>query len=456
MIETVLVVLIFALGACLGSFLNVVIYRMPRDESIVFPPSHCPRCGRGIKWFDNIPIVSWLALGGRCRFCKGEISSQYILIEAATGAMLVGLYVWTFVLHGRRLGLGPGSVVGAADLEFIHAWPMFIAQAALLCGLLACAAVDMKHYIVPLPVMWTVAIIGAAAAAFRPHPFLPAASAEQTAMALAAGVGLVISLLAVERGYLTPSFIDATGGEPDPPTGAKADKRKDGRSKGRSDGKPPGGKAGKGKGGKSGKGKGGRAGKGRGKGKGGKSSGRGGKRRGSVALTAADGVRPRVEVMREVLFLLPVLALAMGAWLLLRQVPAAGRWWGGFFDAAVHPTLAPRVAGVGGALFGFLIGGAWVWGIRILATLGFGKEAMGMGDVHILAGVGAVTGWVVPSLAFFVAPLCGLPLVLIVFLKRGQRELPFGPWLAVGTVMVMLFYDGMVKYIGPGITVLFG
>jgi len=424
-IEAVLIVFIFALGACVGSFLNVVIYRMPREESIVFPPSHCPKCGRGIKWHDNIPILSWLALGGRCRFCKVKISPQYILVEAATGAMLVGLYLWYFVLEARRHGLGPGSLVGGAELEFIHAWPMFLAQAALLCGLLACAAVDMEHFIVPLPVMWTVAILGAAAAAFRPHPFGPTATAGQAAVALAAGVGLVISLLAMAKGYLTPSFIDAPEApEPSPDVKPKAQP-----VKGR--------------------------GKGQGKGKGKKAPGRAGKR-GSVGVTAADGVRPRVEVLREVLFLLPALVLAVGAGVLLREVPAAGRWWNGWFDPAAHPTLAPRLAGVGGALFGFLIGGAWVWGVRILATLGFGKEAMGMGDVHILAGVGAVTGWVVPSLAFFVAPLCGLPVVLYVFLDRRQRELPFGPWLAVGTALVMLFYDGIVEYIGPGISVMVG
>ena len=140
----------------------------------------------------------------------------------------------------------------------------------------------------------------------------------------------------------------------------------------------------------------------------------------------------------------------------LRLSPWAASWWGGWFDATAHPILAPRLAGVGGALFGFLIGGACIWGTRILATLVVGREAMGMGDVHILAGVGAVTGWAVAVLAFFAAPVSGLLVVLYLFVTRRQRELPYGPWLALGTLLVMLFYDGIVQFIGPGLSVLLG
>ena len=85
----------------------------------------------------------------------------------------------------------------------------------------------------------------------------------------------------------------------------------------------------------------------------------------------------------------------------------------------------------------------------ILGTLVFGKEAMGMGDVHILAGVGAVTGWIVPSIAFFIAPLFGLLWAVYLWLGRGQRELPYGPWLAAATLVVMLFYDAFAGYVRP-------
>jgi leader peptidase (prepilin peptidase)/N-methyltransferase len=68
------------LGACIGSFLNVVIYRLPLGQSIVSPPSRCPKCGYRLRWFDNVPILGWLLLRGRCRQCKNEISIQYPIV----------------------------------------------------------------------------------------------------------------------------------------------------------------------------------------------------------------------------------------------------------------------------------------------------------------------------------------------------------------------------------------
>ena len=79
------------LGAIVGSFLNVVIYRVPRNESIVNPPSHCPVCGHPLKWYDMVPIVSYIVLKGRCRYCGAKISIKYPLIEALTGFAFVGV-----------------------------------------------------------------------------------------------------------------------------------------------------------------------------------------------------------------------------------------------------------------------------------------------------------------------------------------------------------------------------
>jgi leader peptidase (prepilin peptidase)/N-methyltransferase len=86
-----------ALGLVIGSFLNVVIWRVPRGESIVRPPSHCPSCGHEVRPRDNVPVVSWLLLRGRCRDCHAPISSRYPLVELATGVV--------FVLLALRIGL---------------------------------------------------------------------------------------------------------------------------------------------------------------------------------------------------------------------------------------------------------------------------------------------------------------------------------------------------------------
>ena len=102
----------FALGACVGSFLNVVVWRLPRVEhkdgegvllsfyrsyrALSFPASHCPKCDKPLKWYDNIPVLGWLKLGGKCRYCKEPISPRYPIVEAITGLLFVFYYVMFF------------------------------------------------------------------------------------------------------------------------------------------------------------------------------------------------------------------------------------------------------------------------------------------------------------------------------------------------------------------------
>ncbi|MCW2596116.1 MAG: putative prepilin peptidase [Jatrophihabitans sp.] len=85
------VVLMGVLGLAIGSFLNVVIYRVPREESIVFPASHCPKCDAPIKTRHNVPVLSWLVLGGRCACCHVRISARYPLVEAGTGVLFAAI-----------------------------------------------------------------------------------------------------------------------------------------------------------------------------------------------------------------------------------------------------------------------------------------------------------------------------------------------------------------------------
>ena len=90
----IIYIYIFIIGAIIGSFLNVCIYRIPKKESVVFPPSHCPNCGYKIKWYDNIPIISYfILLRGKCRQCKTKISLQYPLVELLTGILFLGVFI---------------------------------------------------------------------------------------------------------------------------------------------------------------------------------------------------------------------------------------------------------------------------------------------------------------------------------------------------------------------------
>jgi leader peptidase (prepilin peptidase) / N-methyltransferase len=95
------------LGAIVGSFLNVVAYRLPRRESLITPASHCPSCGTPVKPYDNVPVLSWLLLRGHCRSCGGAISVRYPLVEATTAALCVG----AVLAHGSRAGIALSIVL---------------------------------------------------------------------------------------------------------------------------------------------------------------------------------------------------------------------------------------------------------------------------------------------------------------------------------------------------------
>jgi len=126
--ETILIeiaIIVFIFGAMIGSFLNVVIYRIPKGESIVFPSSKCQSCQNSLKWWHNIPIFSWLFLRGKCYFCKEKISAQYPIVEFLTGIIFVALYF--------KLGL-------VWYLPFI---------AASFAALFALVMIDFKYMAVP-------------------------------------------------------------------------------------------------------------------------------------------------------------------------------------------------------------------------------------------------------------------------------------------------------------------
>lgn len=126
-------VLVAALGAIIGSFLNVVIHRLPREESIVFPNSRCPSCGKAIKAYDNIPLISWIILRGRCRSCRAVISARYPAVEFLT-ALLFGA---VFLRDGLTFAL-PFNLVFVSmlvALVFIDAEHMLLPNAITYPGI---------------------------------------------------------------------------------------------------------------------------------------------------------------------------------------------------------------------------------------------------------------------------------------------------------------------------------
>jgi len=134
-------VFIFALGAVVGSFLNVCIYRLPLNRSIVFPPSHCPNCQKPIAWHDNIPILSYLLLLGKCRQCQQPISLRYPLVELLNGILYLmiiyclGFSVWDLGFYFTAYFVSALLVIAFSDLEtgLIPDQPIFL---GIILGLL--------------------------------------------------------------------------------------------------------------------------------------------------------------------------------------------------------------------------------------------------------------------------------------------------------------------------------
>ena len=369
---------VFSMGCCIGSFLNVVIYRLPREKSLVFPGSACPACGTSIHFYDNIPLLSWLILGAKCRHCKAPVSMRYFVIEGLTGLVFLGVFIAYFQVR----------VIADMPPLLTAGWVLYVVHMILISAMIASSAIDLELWIIPLSICWFVtgtSVVGVTAVAGAlantgPLPsVLPKASAATGALAAGSVIGLMVSLILLAMGKIKRSY------EPDP----KADPTK------------------------------------------------------SAALEPGpfdddDQYNHRKEVCYEILFLGPVIVMALAVYWVTRSVPGVQVWWS---DILAKPTVSAAL----GSVWGYLIGCGVVWATRIFGTLGFGKEAMGLGDVHLMGAVGAVIGAKMVTVAFFIAPFFGLAWALFHLFFKKTRQIPYGPFLSLGSFTVMIFHDWIVQ-----------
>jgi len=131
-------------GLIVGSFLNVCIYRLPRQQSIVWPASRCTSCGRELAWFENVPVFGWLALRGRCRTCRAPVSVMYPIVETVTGLLFGAAMYW----------------YGATPLGFV--------RTAFGCAMIVLFVIDLQHRILPNAITVPGAIIGLVISVFLP------------------------------------------------------------------------------------------------------------------------------------------------------------------------------------------------------------------------------------------------------------------------------------------------
>lgn len=479
--------LVAAVGAVVGSFLNAVIYRLPRDISLFRPRgSFCPHCRAAVRWYDNIPLISYLLLRGRCRHCGTGISPRYPAVEALTCLGFVLIFD-AMIVSGVRVDLTP-PVAGTLSDHVLRALPVLGAYWALLACLIVIATIDLETYWVDTRITNLLAAIGFVYHIVRPWPAVPPdpvlappppLAGACVAGALATAGAFVLSLrrgsseiASGTEATSSPAADEGLGdvahhpdsSAPDGPLAADA----------------PGSTA--------------------------LTRAAGGAvallallalaawgtviardgywtadlrafawRAGAVAAFAfvtlalgagrvreadrqmaatLDAERPHARrmVLLELLRISPAIVAAALVWGLLSADMPLAAWWrqtlatpqGSVFGWLWHGLAAASVGLFGAAAVG--------WAVRIGFTLLLGREAFGVGDIHIMAACGAVAGFTVVIIGFFLAAALGLAGWLLALVSKRSTALPFGPWLALGIVIAAIAADPLYRRLAETIT----
>jgi len=368
-----IVACVFLAGCGIGSVLNILIYRLPRDISLV-SQAPCPACAKAMRLLDHVGLLFWPRLKGKCRNCKASVSASSMALEVFTGVAFASLFFCYF--HTSCIQEMP-DVLNMG-------WLVYLVHIILLSVLIVSTVIDLEFWIIPLSVCWFVtgaAIIGMAVAAAGvamqgPIPSLiPTANPITGALASGSMLGLAASPGLLATGGIKRSYECEQPTESSPDTAPESGPFED------------------------------------------------------------DGqFNHRQEMCRELWFLAPVLALALAVYWLTQSVPPVTAWWDMFL-------AKPWASGALGSVWGYVLGCAVIWGIRIMGTMGLGKEAMGLGDVHLMGAVGAVIGPTLVCVAILVSCIYGAVLGIVLLLFKRNRAFPFGPYLAVGTVTVMILRD---------------
>ncbi len=452
-----LTILLFvvAVGACVGSLINVLVYRMPRGLDVVVPTSRCPSCDHKLTWRENIPIFGWILLRGKCRFCKVKISPEYPIVESIVAALFGGIWaLWYIVPDDAIWGLGRIAPEWAANGAAMT-WPATVVLLVLVGCLVAMTIIDARTSTIPLELTWvpalTALILHTGHAVWFHQKYgnptyqlgldgiwgvpngggMRWVTAPGEVWTLATGglpgwkfigvgiggiIGLGLSNLMLKFGWLTRSFSDFDewyeahhkqesqeaesskddiGGDEDANSAEAVDSAQDSAEE-------------------------------------------------SGMEDWLMYPHARREMIKELAFLCPPVVFGLlGSWGIVKFVTMQyGAWTIDPTTGTMHaPVNAPLwLVVLGGVLMGYLIAGGVVWAVRIGGSLAFGKEAMGLGDVHMMAAVGACLGWVDPTIAFFLAAFVGVAYagIAMIFKNKLTKAMPYGPFLAIATMMVVL------------------
>jgi leader peptidase (prepilin peptidase)/N-methyltransferase len=308
-----------------------------------------------------------------------------MIVELMTGCLFVAVFLLYFVYGQSRFELN-----GKFGLDAFHngGWIFYLIHMSLLCALLAASAIDLELWVIPLSLCWFITVIGLAGSALgrfilgvggpdsRIIGFYKLFPNIDYPMIASLTIGAAIGLI-IALVLLMTGVIKRSYPDQDETLGEEPDQ---------------------------------------------------------------DNYNHRFEVLKEVVFLLPIIICSVcGFWLYKTSPEIAGRM--GLI------TQNPFVFGFIASLWGYFIGCAIVWATRILGTLAFGKEAMGLGDVHLMGAAGTVIGPVFIVIAFFIAPFFGLTWAFYQMFFKKTRQIPYGPFLSLAIFAVMIFHNFFRLYI---------
>ncbi|MGE4285769.1 MAG: A24 family peptidase [Phycisphaerae bacterium] len=368
----------FVVGACVGSFLNVVIYRLPRGLFFARTRSFCPVCERKIPLHENIPVLSWFLLRGKCSGCGCAISPRYVFVEIFTGLFFALLYFLCF-----HMGTISFSRLGTDYTDFFAGgWWLYLAHCILFACLIAGSAIDFELYLIPMSLCvfaTTCSILASAAAPFfiafetiSKYGLFPVIDVRLSALPLGLTAGMIIANILLKLRLIRPSY---EGLE------LSSENRQEN-------------------------------------------------------ICENYGFNDRAEMLKECVFLLPIMAGALLAWKYLSPLES---WQAIASNPYVNCLL--------GSIMGYFVGAGCVWLMRILGTLGFGREAMGLGDVHLMGAIGALSGSSAAVVIFFTAPFLGLALSSARLFTKKIKEIPYGPFLSIAAVFVIIFHNAVFGWL---------
>jgi leader peptidase (prepilin peptidase)/N-methyltransferase len=318
---------LFVIGCCIGSFLNVCIHRFPSKQrlwdqlkALNSHGSGCPRCAAAILWRDNIPLIGWLLLRGKCRNCRRPISVRYPLVELLTGVLFVVVYVAEIPgdLRGSLAGFGlyspegPQAIRGPLDLAaWLHV--RYALHIAMICCLIVATFIDFELRIIP--------------------------DGSTVPMMLLA----IVASTAFGQTFIVPLWFQDE----------------------------------------------------------------------SVANT-----------LRQI----------SPGWL----KPVLFTW-----DCIPFASRHPHLHGLLFSLAGLIVGGGVVWLVRLAGFWILRQEAMGFGDVILMAMVGSVIGWQAAVVVFFIAPILAIFAAVVAWVTQRDREIPYGPWLSAAALALILGWQSI-------------